>query len=159
MLDGGLPGWHGRSIMPRFSVADAVNRASERFERRLAGELTKMRLEFGTALVDGQAALRKEFTVMYWELRKELHESQGMLRKELTLSQAELRKETMSGQAQLLKAFVNSQAALREELRAGVRPQLDRASALVVRFVDGPGGGGSCNPGAHDALKILRAAC
>ena len=100
------------------------------FFRRLAGELTKMRLEFGTALVDGQAALRKEFTVMYWELRKELHESQGMLRKELTLSQAELRKETMSGQAQLLKAFVNSQAALREELRA----ELDRNRTELLRW-------------------------
>ena len=103
----------------RFSVDDAVNRASERFERRLAGELTKIRLEFGTALVDGQAALRKEFTVMYGELRKEL-----------TISQAELRKETMSGQAQLLKAFVNSQAALREELRAG----LDRNRTELLRW-------------------------
>ena len=74
----------------RFSVDDAVNRASERFERRLASELTKMRLEFGTALADSQAALRKEFTVMYGELRKELHDGQGALRKELTVSQAEL---------------------------------------------------------------------
>ena len=114
----------------RFSVDAAVNRASERFERRLAGELTKMRLEFGTALVDGQAALRKEFTVMYGELRKELHDGQGALRKELTVSQGELRKETMSGQAQLLEAFVNSQAALREERRAG----LDRNRTELLRW-------------------------
>ena len=117
--------------MPRFSVDDAVNRASKRFERRLAGELTKMRLvEFGTALVDGQAALRKEFTVMYGELRKELHQSQGAIRKELTNSQAELRKETMSGQAPLLKAFVTAQAALREDCRAG----LDRNRSELLRW-------------------------
>ena len=124
--------------MPRFSVDDAVNRASKRFERRLsgvgtptcAGELTKMRLEFGTALVDGQAALRKEFTVMYGELRKELHQSQGAIRKELTNSQAELRKETMSGQAHLLKAFVTAQAALREDCRAG----LDRNRSELLRW-------------------------
>ena len=103
----------------RFSVDDAMNRASERFERRLASELTKMRLEFGTALADSQAALRKEFTVMYRDLRKELANSQ-----------AELRKETTSGQAQLLKAFVNSQATLREEMRAG----LDRNRTELLRW-------------------------
>ncbi len=55
----------------RQSVDDAIDRAAERFERRLAEELAKMRVE----LAHGLASLRQEITEGNGALRKAFHES------------------------------------------------------------------------------------
>ncbi len=55
----------------RQSVDDAIDRAAERFERRLAEELAKMRVE----LAQGLASLRQEIAEGNSALRKEFHES------------------------------------------------------------------------------------
>ncbi len=55
----------------RQSVDDAIDRAAERFERRLAEELAKMRVEFA----QGLAGLRQELAEGHSAIRKEFHES------------------------------------------------------------------------------------
>ena len=55
----------------RQSVDDAIDRAAERFERRLAEELAKIRVE----LAQGLASVERTMTEGLGDLRKELHES------------------------------------------------------------------------------------
>ena len=55
----------------RQSVDDAIDRAAERFERRLAEELAKMRVE----LAHGLAGVERTMTEGLGDLRKEFHES------------------------------------------------------------------------------------
>jgi len=55
----------------RQSADDTIDRATERFERRLAEELAKMRVE----LAQGLASLRQEIAEGNGALRKEFHES------------------------------------------------------------------------------------
>ena len=55
----------------RTSTDDAIERAAERFERRLAEELAKIRVE----LAQGLASLRQEIAEGNSALRKEFHES------------------------------------------------------------------------------------
>ena len=55
----------------RQSVDDAIDRAAERFERRLAEELAKIRVE----LAQGIASVEQTMNQGLGDLRKELHES------------------------------------------------------------------------------------
>ena len=55
----------------RQSIDDAIDRAAERFERRLAEELAKLRVE----MAQGLTSLRQEIAEGNSALRKEFHES------------------------------------------------------------------------------------
>jgi hypothetical protein len=109
---------------------DVIAACGERFERRLAAEMSGLRLE----ITQGDAALRQEMTELGASLRQDMKELGAGLRQEMTelgasLRQemtelgASLRQETAQLGASLRQESAESAATLRQEI-AGLRTDM-----------------------------------
>ena len=78
---------------------DVIAVCAERFERRLVGEVSQLRVE----MVRGDAAIRQEMTQTAASLRQEMAELGSTLRQEMAQLGAGLRQEMSAGRFELLK--------------------------------------------------------
>jgi DNA anti-recombination protein RmuC len=91
---------------------DVIAACGERFERRLAAEMSGLRLE----ITQGDAALRQEMTELGASLRQDMKELGAGLRQEMTELGASLRQEMTELGASLRQETTQLGASLRQEM-------------------------------------------
>lgn len=106
--------------------ADVVALVGERFERRLAEELSKLRIEMGQ--------LRAEVSGEVARLRAELRDEIGQHRGEVSDEFAKFRAEMGQHRAEILSQIAKLRTEVQVEI-SGLRTEMARFEARIIRWM------------------------